>query len=497
MNDQEPTTDATGMAGIDSGFPIRIPLPAAPATLDAIAMQRLVGAFLGSAVGDALGAPFEFGPAGAYSARFPEPVIGGTGELIGGGPFIWAAGEFTDDTQMAIALGESIVACNGFDADDVWARFQAWRRGAKDCGSLTNRALSNPSWPGAAEDAHRAFRGRSGANGSLMRVTGLACAYAAGDEATLIDAARAQSALTHFDPAAGWGAAIAAALIRRSILGEDALAAIPDLLGLIDEPDRERFTEMLDPSWSPHDPSEVSNGSVWGCLAQAVWAVRAETTFAGAVTAAIDLGGDTDTVAAVAGALAGARSSVQGIPSRWLTYLNGVVGAGADNDHYDNAALQDLARRLAGRTPVPATITESPAGPTEVAPGLHAADLGGAATVPADWAIVSMCRTHGRFDGHAVRREVHLIDQAGAANADPRSAVRDAVDSIDAFLAEGRTVVVHCHGGRSRTGLVLKAWAMRSNGWDEREAHAWLEKKWSRYEDYQTSFVDLLSQNWP
>jgi hypothetical protein len=88
MNDQEPTTDATGMAGIDSGFPIRIPLPAAPATLDAIAMQRLVGAFLGSAVGDALGAPFEFGPAGAYSARFPEPVIGGTGELIGGGPFI-------------------------------------------------------------------------------------------------------------------------------------------------------------------------------------------------------------------------------------------------------------------------------------------------------------------------------------------------------------------------------------------------------------------------
>jgi ADP-ribosyl-[dinitrogen reductase] hydrolase len=107
-----------------------------------------------------------------------------------------------------------------------------------------------------------------------------------------------------------------------------------------------------------------------------------------------------------------------------------------------------------------------------------------------------MCRTHGRFAGHAIRREVHLIDQAGAANADPRRAVRDAVDSIDAFLAEGRTVVVHCHGGRSRTGLVLKAWAMRSNGWDEREAHAWLEKKWSRYEDYQTSFVDLLSRNW-
>ncbi len=350
MNEQEPTTDATQIAGPDSDFPIRIPLPTAPVAFDAIAMQRLVGAFLGSAVGDALGAPFEFGPAGAYSARFPEPVIGGTGELIGGGPFIWAPGEFTDDTQMAIALGESIIACNGFDADDVWTRFQAWRRGAQDCGSLTNRALSNSSWLGAAEDAHHALRRRSAANGSLMRVTGLACAYAAGDEATLIEAARAQSALTHFDPAAGWGAAIGAALIRRSILGEDALAAIPGLLELIDEPIRGRFAEMLDPSWSPNDPNDVSNGSVWGCLAQAVWAVRTNDTFANAVIAAIDLGGDTDTVAAVAGAIAGARSSVQGIPSRWLTYLNGVVGTGDGTARYDNAALQDLARRLAGLT---------------------------------------------------------------------------------------------------------------------------------------------------
>lgn len=74
--------------------------------------------------------------------------------------------------------------------------------------------------------------------------------------------------------------------------------------------------------------------------------------------------------------------------------------------------------------------------------------------------------------------------------------MRDAVDSIDAFLAEGRDVVVHCHGGRSRTGLVLKAWAMRTNGWDERTAHDWLAERWPLYDDYQTSFVELLRSEW-
>ena len=49
---------------------------------------------------------------------------------------------------------------------------------------------------------------------------------------------------------------------------------------------------------------------------------------------------------------------------------------------------------------------------------------------------------------------------------------------------------------RSRTGLVLKAWAMRTNGWTEREAHDWLQSRWPLYEDYQTSFVELLRQEW-
>jgi ADP-ribosyl-[dinitrogen reductase] hydrolase len=488
MNEPErPTT-------IAEGLPSFIPLPSPP-SFDAITVQRVIGAMCGSAVGDALGAPFEFLAAGSYRSRFPEPVLGGFGEMCGGGTFNWRRGEFTDDTQMGIAIGQSVVASGGFDANDVWDRFTAWRRSAKDCGILTGRVLTSGEWIGAAEIAHNAL-GQSGANGALMRVVPIALAWSGADEETVMTVARAQAALTHFDPAAGWGAAIGAALIRRAVHGEDPIAALPQVLARVDASERDRFAEMLDAAWEPHRTDDPSNGSVWTCLAQAVWAVRHSQRFEDAVVAAIELGGDTDTVATVAGAIAGARDSVQAIPSRWLTYINGDVGTPQGLVRFDNPALQDFARALIGRGPVSATPAESPAGPAEVAPSVHAANLGGAATVPVSWGVVSLCRTFGMFEGHDARREVYLIDQAGPANADASAAVRDAVDAIDAFLADGRTVVVHCHGGHSRTGLVLKAWAMRKHGYSEREAHVWLAERWDQYQDYQQSFIELLEAEW-
>lgn len=113
--------------------------------------QRAIGAVLGSAVGDALGAPFEFGPAGQYSARFPEPVLGGIGEMVGGGGFGWAPGEFTDDTQMAIVQAESILAHSGVDGADLFERFRVWASRAADVGVQTSAVLrSGRTWDEAA-----------------------------------------------------------------------------------------------------------------------------------------------------------------------------------------------------------------------------------------------------------------------------------------------------------------------------------------------------------
>ena len=454
-------------------------------------VQRVIGLVVGAAIGDALGAPFEFDPAGRYRRRFPEPVLGGSGEMVGGGHFGWEPGEFTDDTQMALALAEAMLDVEGYDPDSVWRWFRAWALGARDIGSTTRSALWHADW----RDVPRGT-GRGAGNGALMRAFVLAALLLDEPDEVARDIVLAQAALTHTDPAAGWGAWIAVAMCRAAIGGGDPFATLHAVVATLPADVHDGFAPLLAADWTPEQP-HPSNGSVWGCLAEAAWALRTTTSFEDAVVAAVDLGGDTDTVACVTGALAGALYGVQTIPSRWATYVHGRLDTPAGPRTYTLADLQLLAQRLVGREPVVDTAPESPAGPLEVAPGLHAADLGGAAQAPTDWAVVSLCRTGSTFADHPVRRQVFLIDQPGDHNHALAAAVDDAVRSIDAFLAEGRNVVVHCHGGRSRTGLVLKAWKMRTDGLDERAAHAWLADRWHRYHDHNETFVEMLRTEWP
>jgi hypothetical protein len=77
-------------------------------------------------------------------------VLGGIGEMRGGGGFNWKPAEFTDDTQMALALAESLIANDGFDAADLWNRWQTWARTARDVGTHTREVLAERSHVGAA-----------------------------------------------------------------------------------------------------------------------------------------------------------------------------------------------------------------------------------------------------------------------------------------------------------------------------------------------------------
>lgn len=438
--------------------------------------QRATGAVIGSAVGDALGAPFEFGSAGAYSARFPEPVVGGIGEMIGGGGFGWAPGEFTDDTQMAIVQAESILDHGGVDGADLFERFRTWAFSAKDVGTQTRSVLtSGQSWDVAASE-HFARHPRSGAgNGSLMRSTPTAVWCATRSEIDTVAIARASSAVTHGDPAAGWGTAMHIVMVGATLRDDDPFAALAEFLDQLPD-DQDRYRRMLVAGWTPTE-MEVPNGSVWGCLAQAVWAVRTTGTFADAVVAAIELGGDTDTVAAVAGGLAGAIYGIQAIPSRWTTYLHGTVTTADGPARYDSARLQELAGRLIGKPASPMEPLGPGVGPTEIDDGVFAADLRAAADTSTDTAVISLCRTGGRLDDHPTRRAVHLIDRDHS-NPSLAAVLDDALDTIAAFRAEGRDVVVHCHHGQSRTGFVLRAWLMREHGWDEATATEYLTERW-------------------
>ena len=480
-----------------SSNPIHSPIRFTHQAISPDILQRAMGALLGSAVGDALGAPFEFGPSGQYSDRFPQPVLGGLGEMIGGGSIGWAPGEFTDDTQMTLALAESLLAQGSLDLDDLWTRFVAWRDGATDVGIATSRALS-ASDRFEAERNDAAHPGRSASNGALMRTWAIALAYLGHSTEKVMTAARTQASMTHFDPAAGWGAAIGTELCRRAILGGDAIKQIDDVLSHVPNDQRIRFSEILSPDWAPGNQDEPSNGSVWTCLAEAVWAVRNHSNYSNVVRAAIDLGGDTDTVACVAGALAGATYGIQGIPSRWMTYINGSINTPDGRKTYDFLGLQNIARKLIGSKEAVLTTREEPKAPQKVDENfaVFATDLGGALLSDPSFATVSLCLTGGELAHHPIRREFYIRDNEGDANLDLLTLVRDAVDSMEALLAEGHQVLVHCHGGRSRTGLILKAWAMQRYDLDDEEADAWVAQRWPHYATWNETFLNFLKDEW-
>jgi ADP-ribosyl-[dinitrogen reductase] hydrolase len=317
-----------------------------------IKTQHALGALIGSAVGDALGAPFEFQEPGLYRSTYPEPVLSGIGEMCGGGSFGWKPAEFTDDTQMALALAESLVHCQGFHAEDLWSRWKAWARAAKDVGLQTREVLEAPTHIGAAKYVHECNGGRSAGNGSVMRNTPIAIWTARGTLDDLLLLARQQASLTHYDPHNAFGAAIHGGMIRAGIRGEDVFEAIEVVLALLPSEAHDRWVPLLRPGWKPD--IQANNGAVWTCLAEAVWAVRNADTFEEAIVKAVNLGRDTDTVACVAGGIAGARWGLEAIPSRWTTELNGTVAHPNGKKAYDYASLQSLAQQLLGMHTPPA-----------------------------------------------------------------------------------------------------------------------------------------------
>ncbi|MET7512979.1 ADP-ribosylglycohydrolase family protein [Streptomyces sp. NPDC005480] len=306
-------------------------------------MERAIGAVVGSAVGDALGAPFEFGPEGAFSARFPRPGVGG--EMCGGGG--WDSGEATDDTQMAVLVGESLLDLGGLDLPDICARFRKWAASEpKDIGLQTEDVLTNGMpWDRAAA-VHFRVNQRAAGNGFLMRASTSAVHFARAGQSATMDAARRIAALTHGDRAAWEGTAVFHEIVRVAPTGSNPLDALPGILALVHPDHRPRYATVLAADWHPDQATEF-NGAVWPCSGSAVWALRTTTTFEEALRAAIDTGGDTDTVAAVTGGLAGAYYGLDAIPERWTEPLH-VPLPGFGRRVLSLRELVGLAQRLGG-----------------------------------------------------------------------------------------------------------------------------------------------------
>jgi ADP-ribosyl-[dinitrogen reductase] hydrolase len=277
--------------------------------------DRYRGCLLGLAVGDALGAPVEFINRDEISLRY-----GVVREMLGGGWLDTKPGEYTDDTQMALAIARSIAELGRVDPADIGARFVRWMESMpKDIGNTTLQSLgylaAGVPWDEAgARTAAR--KGDSGAgNGSIMRTApiGLACRN---DPVELVRQSIDISRITHADPRCTWACAALCQGIAALLGGSgDVLAAAvegieePEVVATIEQAATIRRGEVR------------SGGYVLHTLSAALWAFVNHDTFEDIVVAAVNLGGDADSSGAVSGALAGARYGASAIPERWLSVL--------------------------------------------------------------------------------------------------------------------------------------------------------------------------------
>ncbi|MFM8482444.1 MAG: dual specificity protein phosphatase family protein, partial [Actinomycetota bacterium] len=300
-------------------------------------------------------------------------------------------------------------------------------------------------------------------------------------------------------------------MLRSALLKNNPVQAGRAEIDVLPEEMQDAFRVILSRGWSPSWDTEIECLSM-RCVAHAAWIIRtSDNPQLGLLLATDDsrlVQGSAPMIRILAGALVGGVHGIHRIPSALSTYAR-VVMDDQDNYRFPDSNdpqqvgtsslwdLQNIALELAGFPPVKEAAMEPAVGPANVAEGLYAANLMGALDTPTEWCVVSLCRTGDRFQFHAYRRQIYLIDQEGDANPDLATVVQDAVDAIDLFLAQGRPVVVHCHGGRSRTGLILKAWKMRKDGVDEEAAHEWLKALWPPVNRSNQTFTDFLRNEWP
>lgn len=306
-------------------------------------IERYHGALLGLAAGDAVGTTLEFRAPGSFA-----PI----NDMVGGGPFGLAAGEWTDDTSMALCLAESLVECAGFDPVDQLRRYVLWHREGYlssngrcfDIGNTVASALrrferTGEPYPGETNP-------NSAGNGSIMRLAPvpLACAR---DLRQAVHFSALSSQTTHNTAVAIDACRYFGALIVGALRGMDRAALLA--------PDWSPTSELGEQTTLAPEIAEIAAGSfkrreppqiVGSCyvarsLEAALGAFWRSESFEQGCLLAVNLGDDADTTGAVYGQLAGAYYGECGIPASWRERLaqHGLIASLAER-------LYDLANEL-------------------------------------------------------------------------------------------------------------------------------------------------------
>lgn len=303
----------------------RHPAEVARRVTSAPMLARAQGTLLGQLAGDALGSLVEFQSAREITRVYPE----GVREMAPGGTWNLLAGQPTDDSEMALALARSLLREGRFDAAKVGAAYVNWgNSGPFDIGGTTSQGL-----------AALAGRGRpsmtSQANGALMRVSPLGI-FCAGRPDLAARLAAADAALTHPHPVCVAASSAFAAAIAGAIAGADRLGAWSLAHAHAGDGEGAVTVRACLEAALAGPPAEFGRQQGWVLIAlqNAFHHLVATEDFEAALVETVGQGGDTDTNAAICGALMGAAASRDAIPLRWRRQIRAcraVEGDGVGN----------------------------------------------------------------------------------------------------------------------------------------------------------------------
>ena len=427
--------------------------------------DRARGALVGLACGDAVGTTVEFHAPGTF-----EPVT----DMVGGGPFRLAAGEWTDDTSMALCLAESIVDRGGLDLADNLRRYLLWRDhgylssngSCFDIGTTISGQLERFRHTGDATDPH--VDQDAAANGSLMRLAPVPIAWHR-DLAVAVERSAESSRSTHpaqrpVDACRFLGAVVAALVggAPWEAVSAPGFWAWGEL--------HPEVAAIAAGSYRDREPPAIrGDGYCVRSLEAALWAVAGAEDFAGAVLRAVNLGEDADTTAAVTGQIAGARWGLDAIPGPWfrrLVHVDRMVsladalfdmeagGVGADagwlHDGPAHAWWVEPGRVLAGEYPGTGRGDSTKLDILLDAGVRTFVDLTTAADPLEPYEGVLAERARAR--GLDLRYRRFPIPDFGTIDLPGYGSI---VEHIRREVAEGRPAYVHCWGGIGRTGTVV------------------------------------------
>ncbi len=269
--------------------------------------QRALGAYLGFAIGDALGATVEFMTKGEIEAKYRIHR-----QIIGGGWLYLAPGQVTDDTEMSLAIGRSLVRCRTFDIRDICQELGAWlKTGPVDVGNTCRRGLRRFLTSGTVQGE---FCDGDAGNGGAMRILPVTlAAWRQPDVAA--DWALSQARITHHHPLSDAASQSFSRMLSALLAGAGMKAVRDETHALSALHKAFRFDKYHGLS-SPYVVDTVQTVMHHYFLTD---------SFEDCVVRTVNQGGDADTAGALAGMLAGATYGVQAIPRVWLNRLDQAV----------------------------------------------------------------------------------------------------------------------------------------------------------------------------